>query len=104
MCAVCGSAEWIVILQNVDVPLAPEFDHLPRHRQLVGFLEAALDCLDAAVETEATCGVLPHWTHMQVRVLAEEVADLLTRVARESPVLGPLGDAEVLGEDTEEDA
>ena len=36
--------------------------------------------------------------------MAEDLSDLLERVARESPALAPLRDDEVLREDTEEDA
>jgi hypothetical protein len=80
------------------------FDHFPPHRRVVGFLEAGLDCLDEATSLDDTLGVLPHWARMQVRAMAEELADLLARVARESPVLAPLCDDEVLGNDAEDDA
>jgi hypothetical protein len=79
--------------------MAVPFDHLPRHRQLIWFLETALDCLVEAVEIDATLGVLPHWARGQVRAMAEELQDLLAHVAWESPALSPLRDDEVLNED-----
>ena len=39
-------------------------------------------------------GVLPHWSRTQLRAMAEELEDLLARVARESPALAPLHDDE----------
>ena len=81
--------------------MAPGFDHLPPHRQLVWFLETARDCLE---EADEAVGYLPHWAAQAVRAMAEDLSDLLTRVARESPALGPLGDDEVLGDAAEEDA
>ena len=84
--------------------MAPAFDHLPPHRQLRQLLEVALDCLDEATSLDDTLGVLPHFARGQLRTMAEDLSDLLERVARESPALGPLSDTEGLREDTEEDA
>ena len=69
---------------------------LPPHRQLVVFLETALDCLDAAGELD---GLLPHWGQQTLRTMAEDLEDLLERIARELPSLRPLGEDE-LGDDT----
>ena len=46
-----------------------------------------------------TLGVLPHWARSQVRALAGELEDLLAHVGRESPVLAPLREEEVLADD-----
>ena len=54
----------------------------------------ALDCLEEAREADDTLGVLPHGARGQLRTMAEDLSDLLDRVARESPVLAPLGDEE----------
>ena len=43
---------------------------LPPHRQLVSFLEAALDCLVEAGERD---GFLPHWAQRQVHQLADDL-------------------------------
>jgi hypothetical protein len=51
--------------------MAPLFDHLPPHRRLIGFLEAALGCLEEAIEVDNTLRVLPHWAHGQVRTMAD---------------------------------
>jgi hypothetical protein len=56
---------------------------MPPHRRLVANLELALECLDEA----ATLGFLPHWGEQQVRMLADDLADLLERVGREIPTL-----------------
>jgi hypothetical protein len=74
---------------------------LPPHRQLIWFLETAQDCLDEAVAADARLGVLPHWARVQLRDMADELADLLDRVGRESPALGPLTEAEVEDDDPE---
>jgi hypothetical protein len=76
--------------------MATAFDSLPPHRQLVGFLETALDCLEAATLLD---GYLPHYGQEALRTMAEDLAELLERVARESPALGPLGDAEGLDDE-----
>ena len=82
--------------------MAPGLDDLPPHRQLRQLLEVALDCLDEATSLDDTIGVLPHWARGQLRTMAEDLSDLLDRIARESAALRPLGDDEV-PEDAEED-
>jgi hypothetical protein len=82
--------------------VAPGFDQLPPHRRLVGFLDAALDCLEEAVRLDDTCGVLPHWARGQLRTMTEELAELFAPLAREAPLLGPLHEEEVRDEDAEE--
>jgi hypothetical protein len=74
--------------------MSPLFGGLPRHRQLIAYLETALDCLEEAVELTATLGVLPHWSEGQVRELAETLDGLLGRLEREGQHLAPLSDAE----------
>jgi hypothetical protein len=44
-------------------------------------------------------GYLPHYGQEALRTMAEDLAELLERVARESPALGPLGDAEGLDDE-----
>jgi hypothetical protein len=79
--------------------MAPCFDHLPLHRRLIGFLEAALDCLEEAIEVDNTLRVLPHWAYGQVRAMAAELAELFAHLEREAPVLDPLHDEEVMDDD-----
>jgi hypothetical protein len=79
--------------------MAPPFDHLPAHRRLVGFLEAALGCLEEALGIDNTIRVMPHWAHGQVRALADELAELFEHLEHEAPVLGPLRDDEVVDDD-----
>ena len=57
---------------------------MPPHRQLVEYLEAALDCLEAAGELDA---YLPHWAQTEVGRMAEDLAAVLERVGREIPAL-----------------
>ena len=64
------------------------------HRRLIASLETAQACLDEAVEADARLGVLPHWARGQLREMAEELEELLGRIARESPVLGALSEDE----------
>jgi hypothetical protein len=68
-----------------DAPMAVPFDNLPRHRRLVWFLETALDCLEEALEINATLGVLPHWARTQLRTMADELAELFEHLEREAP-------------------
>jgi hypothetical protein len=69
-------------------PLAP-------HRQLIAHLETALDCLEEAHEAD---GYLPHWAQRHVAEMAETLAEVLERLGREVPALGPLDDDETAGE------
>jgi hypothetical protein len=66
-------------------------DGLPPHRQLIWYLETALDALDEAGELD---GFLPHWAQTTLGTLGEDLETLLERVGRETPALGPLSDAE----------
>jgi hypothetical protein len=75
--------------------MGSEGDALPPHRQLVWYLESALDCLDEAHEADA---YLPYWAAQAVRRMVEDLESLLERVAREVPALAPIGDDE-LGDD-----
>lgn len=54
------------------------------HRQLVAHLALALECLDEAALLD---GYLPHWAQTEVRTMAEDLAELLERLAREIPTL-----------------
>jgi hypothetical protein len=71
--------------------MAPAPDHLPPHRRLVWWLEMARECLEEARELD---GYLPHWGQTEVGRMAEDVGDLLDRVAREIPGLAPLQEEE----------
>ena len=68
---------------------------LPPHRQLIWFLETAQDCLQEAIDADARLGVLPHWAQSAVRAMADELAELLDRIGRESAALTPLRDEEI---------
>ena len=74
------------------------FEDLPPHRRLVGLLEAALDCLDVAVETDDRVRVLPHWGCTQLRGMVEDLEEMLDRLERECPALGPLREDETTGD------
>jgi hypothetical protein len=60
-----------------------------------------LDCLEEALEINATLGVLPHWARTQLRTMADELAELFEHLEREAPALTPLRDDEVLDDDAE---
>jgi hypothetical protein len=70
---------------------------LPPHRQLIWYLETALDCLDEAGELD---GYLPHHAAQALRTMAEDLAELCDRLGREASHLAALTDAE-LGADPE---
>jgi hypothetical protein len=82
--------------------MASPFGHLRPHRQLIAFLETALDALEEALALNATLGVLPHWAEGQVREMAETLDALFGHLEREAPHLGPLREEE-WGEDAAED-
>jgi hypothetical protein len=57
---------------------------MPAHRRLIAHLELALECLEEAGELDA---FLPHWAQTEVGTMAEDLAALLERIAREIPTL-----------------
>ena len=83
--------------------MSDPFEHLPRYRQLVAFLETALDALQESLALNATLGVLPHWAEGQVREMAETLEALFGHLEREAPHLGPLREDEWGEEAADED-
>ena len=65
--------------------------NLPNHRQVVWFLKTALDCLGEAEEM----GYLPYDAQRLISQMADDLTDLLERLPRSVPALGPLSDAEL---------
>jgi len=83
--------------------MSDPFEHLPRYRQLVAFLETALDALQESLALNATLGVLPHWAEGQVREMAETLEALFGHLERAGEHLARLSDDEWALEDTAED-
>ena len=59
---------------------------MPPHRQLLAHLALALESLDEAVALD---GFLPHWAQTEISTMAEDLAELMERIAREIPSLAP---------------
>ena len=84
--------------------VAPGFDHLPPHRRLVGSPRRAWTVWRKPGRLTIRSGSPPHWARGQLRTMAEGPSPTCSPAWPRVPVLRPLGDAEVLDEDAEEDA